>query len=227
MHYGIKGQKWGVRRYQNPDGTYTEEGLKRRYLRSLQNPQGILTKKGREHFYTYMGNYDKDINVPKDTKLFRVSASESENDNRRKYITIDAADNTWQKHYENHYKESFQHTYDAVKDIKLQSLADSYILVDEMLRNPDFQKKLEKQCQQKEEQLELKLEDYGYKTPHDKFFVTFMTDGDATKEFTALTIKRGYDGIVDAFGVKSNSPSAAIIFDPSNTIKETDVKKLH
>ena len=23
MHYGIKGQKWGVRRYQNEDGTLT------------------------------------------------------------------------------------------------------------------------------------------------------------------------------------------------------------
>ena len=30
VHHGIKGQKWGVRRYQNPDGTLTEEG-KRRY----------------------------------------------------------------------------------------------------------------------------------------------------------------------------------------------------
>ncbi len=29
-HYGIKGQKWGVRRYQNEDGSYTSEGLKRR-----------------------------------------------------------------------------------------------------------------------------------------------------------------------------------------------------
>lgn len=28
-HYGIKGQKWGVRRYQNEDGSYTDEGLKR------------------------------------------------------------------------------------------------------------------------------------------------------------------------------------------------------
>ena len=29
-HHGIKGQKWGVRRYQNEDGSYTDEGAKRR-----------------------------------------------------------------------------------------------------------------------------------------------------------------------------------------------------
>ena len=28
-HYGIKGQKWGLRRFQNPDGTLTDEGKKR------------------------------------------------------------------------------------------------------------------------------------------------------------------------------------------------------
>ena len=29
-HYGIKGQKWGIRRYQNPDGSLTDEGLKKK-----------------------------------------------------------------------------------------------------------------------------------------------------------------------------------------------------
>ena len=29
MHHGIKGQKWGIRRYQNPDGTLTAQGKAR------------------------------------------------------------------------------------------------------------------------------------------------------------------------------------------------------
>lgn len=33
VRYGIKGQKWGVRRFQNSDGSYTEEGKKRRNTR--------------------------------------------------------------------------------------------------------------------------------------------------------------------------------------------------
>ena len=36
IHYGTLGQKWGVRKYQNEDGTWTEEGLRRRREASEQ-----------------------------------------------------------------------------------------------------------------------------------------------------------------------------------------------
>jgi len=44
-HYGILGMKWGVRRYQNKDGSLTPEG-KLRYRKD-----GPLTKLGRERYY--------------------------------------------------------------------------------------------------------------------------------------------------------------------------------
>ena len=39
IHFGILGQKWGVRRYQNEDGTLTEEG-KKRYLANYDEIPG-------------------------------------------------------------------------------------------------------------------------------------------------------------------------------------------
>lgn len=43
VHYGIKGMRWGIRRYQNPDGTLTDKG-KKRYSEDALNAK-ILRKK--------------------------------------------------------------------------------------------------------------------------------------------------------------------------------------
>lgn len=42
-HHGIKGQEWGVRRFQNPDGSLTPEG-KRRYSQNFYNELRSVTK---------------------------------------------------------------------------------------------------------------------------------------------------------------------------------------
>lgn len=56
-HWGIKGMKWGVRRYQNPDGSLTAAGKKR-----YTNPDGSLNEKGKKKF----GNSVKsDAETPK------------------------------------------------------------------------------------------------------------------------------------------------------------------
>lgn len=41
-HHGVKGQKWGIRRYQNEDGTFTAEGKKRYGIDS----NGKMSKEG-------------------------------------------------------------------------------------------------------------------------------------------------------------------------------------
>ena len=40
QHHGIKGQKWGVRRFQNADGTLTSEGVKR-YRKDYDKIKGL------------------------------------------------------------------------------------------------------------------------------------------------------------------------------------------
>lgn len=45
IHYGVKGQKWGVRRYQNPDGSYMS-GAEGRYSKSKQNATRVTNDKG-------------------------------------------------------------------------------------------------------------------------------------------------------------------------------------
>lgn len=42
-HHGIKDQKWGVRRYQNPDGSLTAEGRKR-YRNAVTKRKNLETK---------------------------------------------------------------------------------------------------------------------------------------------------------------------------------------
>lgn len=56
-HYGIKGQKWGVRRFQNPDGSLTEEG-KRRY-NLVQNASKLYMESAKTSLKTAKG-YEKE-----------------------------------------------------------------------------------------------------------------------------------------------------------------------
>lgn len=44
-HWGIKGMRWGIRRYQNPDGTLTEAGKKRYDREVLRNNQKSKDKR--------------------------------------------------------------------------------------------------------------------------------------------------------------------------------------
>lgn len=146
-HHGIKGQKWGVRRYQNEDGSLTADG-RARYLTS----NGGLTRKGRafleseakkKTYNDYWGNMtrrkarvaeelkakgmtdldDNTMLLKKGSIVNRIAGDEGI-DSRRKYVSITDDDKVY-------YDEDYywlpikgtpnQYEYELTKDAKVAS----------------------------------------------------------------------------------------------------------
>lgn len=71
-HHGVKGQKWGVRRYQNPDGTLTKAGRKKyqKRLNELDEKEG-----------SYVGTYRS---LEKTAEYYEHKANNTNNEKRAK-----------------------------------------------------------------------------------------------------------------------------------------------
>lgn len=65
MHHGIKGQHWGIRRFQNPDGSYTEAG-KERYRKELNNK--FNSGKTIKYEHQWENEILKTVNTPRSFK---------------------------------------------------------------------------------------------------------------------------------------------------------------
>ena len=82
-HWGIKGMKWGVRRYQNADGSLTAAGRKR-----YSNPDGTLNEKGKKYYAEQATRLKKErqaIMAQKrlDAKLEKLDAQRKANEELR------------------------------------------------------------------------------------------------------------------------------------------------
>lgn len=60
-HHGIKGQKWGIRRYQNEDGTLTNAGKARYGTAENFNNKMSLKKANRESYEAYSKWYNRAV----------------------------------------------------------------------------------------------------------------------------------------------------------------------
>ena len=115
-HHGVKGQKWGVRRYQNPDGTLTAKGRAR-----IQNNDGSYTAYGQKRNFKMVKKVSKKNKSSQSTAVdnvdFITSAADkarsgkikSLSNSRRKLLSrfsdlIDAEENEVRKKWDDYYK---------------------------------------------------------------------------------------------------------------------------
>lgn len=96
-HHGIKGQKWGVRRYQNEDGTLTEAG-KKRYL----NADGSYNEAGKRFKAKQYEN--KLINLSTSQAILNTSYANAKYDSNRATAALSKMDRGEEKAKKNYWK---------------------------------------------------------------------------------------------------------------------------
>lgn len=88
-HFGIKGMRWGIRRYQNEDGTLTELG-KKRYTYS-DGTQSKMNDRGRRKFGNrYADDYDAWEKMKASAKEAKAIQNELDKEAYKKYTSDDS-----------------------------------------------------------------------------------------------------------------------------------------
>ena len=203
-HHGILGMKWGIRRYQNPDGTLTEEG-KRHYKVSNDFDGRILSKK---------------------SKLYRISNNKEDTTyNNKKYLSTNKEDHKkWQKYIGDTYAYEGVRTYNIkytpIKDLKIAKAEKvGKLFANEAMKDPKIAKQIIEDTEYSKKQL-----GYTSNNNDDLLSLNFAMQTKTGQMFIDKLLDLGYDGIEDAHG-RNTSKDPVIIFNPEQNLKKKSTTK--
>lgn len=205
-HHGIKGQRWGIRRYQNKDGTWTTIGKFRRNKFTNYKSDGGTIKKG--------------------STLYRITTDPSDTTyDNKKYVSTSRLDNKlWRNFFSNYYDSLPKESKETSKYKNLYSL--KYTTINDI--NVASQTKLG------EEYVNL-LKNTGYNVPdnYDKYMYKLSllasqemrNQSENGKQMVNSLLKQNYQAVADTNG-DDVAIDPVIILEPEKNIKMTKNKKI-
>ena len=237
-HYGVKGQKWGVRRYQNKDGSLTETGQLRikganRKSNLIKEQLGIDTDK--RVFYKHDKNVSKSVSLKKGQKVYHVTPKEIKQLREGQDLFVSAT-----KTDRDIYK-SFLTMMMRRKGFGLDTpIKEVEFKLKENLRSPsnDNQKKIfESVYNSNKELFDRDLNNYysngerQSKNTYDAFIRTLDTKSSESKsKFYDEMKKNGYNAVLDQHDVDGSWMQAQrplIIMDAVNTLGDIKIRDVH
>lgn len=206
-HHGILGMKWGVRRFQNKDGSLTKEGQRK---------------------------YSKERVLKKGSKVYRVALTkEDPTYDNKKYLSTNRKDrNIWKKYFGRYYNNKYgQNTYEigykTVKDIKIAretELGKAFLDV----LNGDIGK-----SSSVSDDTNYAIRFLGWKPRDEKeslnttkmASLNMAAQTKTGKEIVSALLGYGFEGVVDVHG-KNTANDPIIVFNPDENLKKISVKEI-